>query len=310
MVSGCSTANSGSNGSSGNDGGKVKVVATTDVYADIVKQVGGDNVDVTPIIASTSTDPHSYEATAADRVKTKDAGLVVVNGGGYDQFLEDMAGKDNSSQKVVNAVKLSGKLTDSEYDHLAEDHKDGHHDHEDGEEHKHAHEFNEHLWYDFDTMKKVATEVAEDLAQLDSAHADSYRENAKKLGTELDTLDSSAEKINGKGKKYISTEPVPDYLIASTGAENATPEEFAESIEAEKDVPALVLKETQDLVTEKQVSLVAYNEQTETSQTKEVLQTAKDAGVAHVSFTETLPENTDYLSWMKTNVSNLEKALS
>ena len=51
MVSGCSTANSGSNGSSGNDGGKVKVVATTDVYADIVKQVGGDNVDVTPIIA-------------------------------------------------------------------------------------------------------------------------------------------------------------------------------------------------------------------------------------------------------------------
>ena len=159
-------------------------------------------------------------------------------------------------------------------------------------------------------MKKVATEVAEDLAQLDSAHADSYRENAKKLGTELDSLDSSANKINGKGKKYISTEPVPDYLIASTGAENATPEEFAESIEAEKDVPALVLKETQDLVTEKQVSLVAYNEQTETSQTKEVLQTAKDAGVAHVSFTETLPENTDYLSWMKTNVSNLEKALS
>ena len=55
---------------------------------------------------------------------------------------------------------------------------------------------------------------------------------------------------------------------------------------------------------------MAYNEQTETSQTKEVLQTAKDAGVAHVSFTETLPENTDYLSWMKTNVSNLEKALS
>ena len=71
-----------------------------------------------------------------------------------------------------------------------------------------------------------------------------------------------------------------------------------------------MIKETQDLVTEKQVSLVAYNEQTETSQTKEVLQTAKDAGVAHVSFTETLPENTDYLSWMKTNVSNLEKALS
>ena len=108
MVSGCSTANSGSNGSSGNDGGKVKVVATTDVYADIVKQVGGDNVDVTPIIASTSTDPHSYEATAADRVKTKDAGLVVVNGGGYDQFLEDMAGmiiSPKTTRTVIMTMK-------------------------------------------------------------------------------------------------------------------------------------------------------------------------------------------------------------
>ena len=310
MVSGCSTANSGSNGSSGNDGGKVKVVATTDVYADIVKQVGGDNVDVTPIIASTSTDPHSYEATAADRVKTKDAGLVVVNGGGYDQFLEDMAGKDNSSQKVVNAVKLSGKLTDSEYDHLAEDHKDGHHDHEDGEEHKHAHEFNEHLWYDFDTMKKVAQQIAEDLASLDSAHAEAFRTNASTFSKELDALDAAAKAIPGEGKKYLSTEPVPDYLISSTGAENATPSEFAEAVEAENDVPALVLKETKDMVTEKKVQLLAYNEQTSTSQTNEVLQAAKDASVNYVSFTETLPENTNYLAWMKTNVSNLEKALS
>jgi len=63
-------------------------------------------------------------------------------------------------------------------------------------------------------------------------------------------------------------------------------------------------------VTEKKVNLVAYNSQTETSQTKEVLQSAKDSGVANVSFTETLPENTKYVDWMKGNVSNLEKALS
>lgn len=63
-------------------------------------------------------------------------------------------------------------------------------------------------------------------------------------------------------------------------------------------------------MTEKKVNLVAYNSQTETSQTKEVLQSAKDSGVANVSFTETLPENTKYVDWMKGNVSNLEKALS
>ncbi len=105
----------------------MKVVASTDVYADIAKQVGGDYIEVTALIASTSTDPHSYEATSADRLKAKDASLIVINGAGYDLFLEDLAGKDNTSQKIVNAVKVSGKLTDAEYTHLVEDHRGGEH---------------------------------------------------------------------------------------------------------------------------------------------------------------------------------------
>ena len=310
FLTGCATENSSSGSSaSANSNGKVKVLASTDVYADIVNQVGGDNVEVSALISSTGTDPHSYEATSSDRLKAKDASLIVINGAGYDLFLEDLAGKDNASQKVVNAVKVSGKLTDAEYDHLVEDHRGGEH-HEDGGDHAHAHEFNEHLWYDFETMKKVAQQIAEDLATLDSAHAEAYLSNAANFVKELDGLEASAKAISGAGKKYLSTEPVPDYLISSTGAENATPSEFAEAVEAGNDVPALVLKETKDLISEKKVQLLAYNEQTATSQTNEVLQTAKDASVNYVSFTETLPENTDYLAWMKTNVSNLEKALS
>ena len=159
-------------------------------------------------------------------------------------------------------------------------------------------------------MKKVTQQIAEELASLDSAHAEAFRTNASTFSKELDALDTTAKAIAGEGKKYLSTEPVPDYLISSTGAENATPSEFAEAAEAGNDVPALVLKETKDMITEKKVQLLAYNEQTSTSQTNEVLQAAKDASVNYVSFTETLPENTNYLAWMKTNVSNLEKALS
>lgn len=317
LLAGCSGSNSASSSSSGSSGGsaaagvKIKVVASTDVYADLVKQVGGDNVEVSALISSTGTDPHSYEASSDDRLKTKDAQLIVVNGGGYDLFLEDMAGQDNNSQKVVNAVKTSEKLSDADYQHLVEDHKGGNNEgeHENGE-HAHAHEFNEHVWYEFATVKKVSDKIADNLAELDSAHADQYRENAKKLDGELGSLEASAKGIKAEGKKYVATEPVPDYLIASTGAENATPSEFAEAIEADTDVPALVMKETKDLVTEKKVNLVAFNSQTETSQAKEILQAAKDSGVANVSFTETLPENTGYVDWMKTNVDNLKKALS
>ena len=109
LLAGCATENSsGSSSSAGSNNGKVKVVASTDVSADIAKQVGGDYIEVTALIASTSTDPHSYEATSADRLKAKDASLIVINGAGYDLFLEDLAGKDNASQKIVNAVKVSG----------------------------------------------------------------------------------------------------------------------------------------------------------------------------------------------------------
>ena len=311
LLAGCATENNTSSSSSSSAGskGKVKVVASTDVYADIAKQIGGEYIEMTALIASTSTDPHSYEATSTDRLKAKDASLIVINGAGYDLFLEDLAGKDNTSQKIVNAVKISGKLTDAEYTHLVEDHRGGEH-HEDGDDHAHAHEFNEHLWYDFETMKKIAQQIAEELASLDSAHAEVFRTNASTFAKELDALDAAAKAIAGEGKKYLSTEPVPDYLISSTGAENATPSEFVEVAEAGNGVPALVLKETKDMVTEKKVHLLAYNEQTSTSQTNEVLQAAKDASVNYVSFTETLPENTNYLAWMKTNVSNLEKALS
>ena len=316
LLTGCATSNNSSGGSGGGSNtAKVKVVTSTDVYADLVKQVGGDNVDVHAFVSSTATDPHSYEASASDKLQIKDAKLAVVNGGGYDYFLEKDAGQNN--QKVVNAVKTSGKLSDADYDHLIEHHSGGEgHVHnlgseaEEGGGHEHAHEFNEHLWYDFDTVKKVTNKIADDLAEIDSSHADQYRENAKKLTGEIDSLEESAKKISGKGKKYIATEPVPDYLISSTGAENSTPAEFAEAVEEGKDVPAITLQETKDLVTEKKVNLVAYNSQTETSQTKEVLQSAKDSGVANVSFTETLPENTKYVDWMKSNVSNLEKALS
>jgi zinc/manganese transport system substrate-binding protein len=62
----------------------IDVVASTNVYGDIARAVGGDKVNVTAIINKTSQDPHSYEATAQDRLVISKAELVIENGGGYD----------------------------------------------------------------------------------------------------------------------------------------------------------------------------------------------------------------------------------
>ncbi len=64
----------------------LKVVATTTVFADIVRNVGGDRVLVTSIIPA-GAGPEDYEPKPDDAKKLADADLVVSNGVGLDDFL-------------------------------------------------------------------------------------------------------------------------------------------------------------------------------------------------------------------------------
>ena len=76
-------------GASGSgDRERLNVVATTTVFADIVRQVGGDRVDVTSIIPA-GVGPEDYESRPADARILADADLVVSNGAGLDDFLSE-----------------------------------------------------------------------------------------------------------------------------------------------------------------------------------------------------------------------------
>lgn len=300
-LTGCGAQNSASD--SKDD--VVKVVTTTDVYADVVRQIAGDKVEVTSLISSTSQDPHSYEATASDRLKVKDADLVVLNGGGYDQFLEDMAGIDNPDQKVINAVEESGLFSEEEIKELTEGHQ-----HSEGEEHTHDHgSLNEHVWYSLDAMKKVSEAVATELKAVDSTDADTFAKNSESFEAKLDTLKKDAESLNAKGKHFIATEPVPNYLLQTTGMEDVTPADFTAAIEDGSDVAPLTLQEIKDQLANGSVNFLGYNEQTSSNQTNEVLKTAQEHLVANASFYETLPEGKSYVDWMNDNISNIKQAV-
>ena len=77
-----------------------QVVASTNVYADIARSIGGDRVDVTAILDDARKDPHEYEATARDRLAVSRADLVIENGGGYDSFLEPLL-EERSASAIV-----------------------------------------------------------------------------------------------------------------------------------------------------------------------------------------------------------------
>ncbi|MGP4031277.1 metal ABC transporter solute-binding protein, Zn/Mn family [Pseudarthrobacter sp. 1C304] len=285
------------------DDGVVDVVASTSVYGDIVSSIGGDKVRVNSIIARTSQDPHSYEATTQDKLAVSKAELVVENGGGYDGFIHklvDDTGLDHN--RVLNAVELSGLVPEEEAGASPE-----------AEEHGHAHEgLNEHVWYSLPAMARLADAVAAKLGELEPSSAETFRSNAAALKDSLGVLDTRLADIKASaGEAPVAvTEPVPLYMLEAAGLENQTPAEYTAAIEEDADVPPAVLKAATDLMASGSVRLLAYNQQTEGPQTVAVREAANAAGVPVVNFSETLPDAKSYVQWMTENVDNIAKALA
>jgi zinc/manganese transport system substrate-binding protein len=289
-ISACSGASGGSSaGSASADSSgpaPILVVASTNVWGDVVEQVGGDHVQVTSVISDPNADPHAYQANAQNQLVLSKAALVVENGGGYDDFMQTMLASGSSGAPVINAVAASG-LTAA----------DG--------------ELNEHVWYDLPGTTKVADAVAEQLAALDPGDAADYRANAAAFDRAVGALSAQVQTIKAAhaGTPVAITEPVPLYLIEAAGLVNVTPEQFSSAIENETDVPAAVMDQTRKLFTDKQVAALVYNEQTSGPQTQTLVDAAKANGIPVVPVTEILPDGQDYLTWMQSNIQALSRAL-
>ena len=269
--------------------GTVRVVASTDVYGDIARQIGGDHVTVTSILTDPAQDPHSFEANARVQLELSRANVVIENGGGYDDFVETLlSGAKNPGVTRLTATTISGfdlkPATGS---------------------------FNEHLWYDFPTMEKLADHIVSSFSELDGEHAGTFRANGDAFIRALATLEATEATLKAAhtGVGVAITEPVPLYLLDAAGLVNKTPAAFSAAIEEGTDVSPAVLADTLALLRSGSVKLLAYNAQTAGPQTEQLKAAAAAADVAIVPVAETLPAGMDYLHWMRANLAAVAKAL-
>src|SRR4051794_12418755 len=139
---------------SGESRALVSVVASTNVYGDIVTELAGrlagSKVAVTSIITDPAADPHEYEASTRNELAIKQADLVIENGGGYDDFIDRLRAASGSDAQVLNAVKIGARDSD-----------------------------NEHIWYDFPTVATLAQRVESFLIAHDRADAATFKANAR-----------------------------------------------------------------------------------------------------------------------------------
>lgn len=322
------------------DDGKMRVVASTNVYGALAAEVGGDRVDVTSLIDSAEKDPHSYEASARDRLAVQQADLVIENGGGYDAFMTEL--RDGSDAAVITAAEFSHDFPggDGDHDH-SEDHADeahiddhaddehaseanseGEHSHSEGE-HAHAEEegdhaghdhiegFNEHVWFDPHTIIHVVEQVAADLGDADPEGKGDYTANAESLIAELEGIEAELDELHTalEGTPVFMTEPLPGYLAAAAGLDDATPEGFASAVEEGNDVAPATLLAALKLIEDGGVDAVLTNAQTGGAETDKVESAAEAAGIPVVTFSELLEADQSYAEWMHDAIQSLADAL-
>lgn len=318
-LAGCS-----SDGGDGDSSGP-EIVASTNVYGSLAEIVSGEHGNVESVIDDPSADPHSFEASPADAAKITQADLVVYNGGGYDEFVDqalENAQEVTSLQGVDAFTEATGTQVEAHshgaggHDHAHEHADEEGHDHEhEGHDHEHGAEeegstSNEHVWYSLPAMSTLAENIADELATLNPADADYYRENAAGLADSLEELHQrGTEAFGAEHVHYLQTEPIGGHMFDDFDAHDVTPAGFTSAIEEGSDPSAADFAEMRDFAGSDEVQLLIVNPQTQTAATKEIADAAEAAGTPIVEFTETLPDGVGFAEWMNNNVNAVETAL-
>lgn len=159
--------------------GSLRVVATTTIVGDVVRNVGGDAIDLT-VLLPVGADPHGFEPAPADIAAVSAADAVFVNGLDLEQFLTTLlenAGGHARTVAVSDGIVPLSSAGDPE-DAAAHD-----------EEAEHAGGGDPHTWTDPNNVLVWVDNIQRALAELDPANAPTYSANAARYKAELQTLD-------------------------------------------------------------------------------------------------------------------------
>jgi zinc/manganese transport system substrate-binding protein len=265
--------------------GRIPVVASTNVYGDIAKQLGGAYVEVTSILTDPNADPHLFEPGPANAALLAQARLVIQNGLGYDAFMDRLlAAAPNSQRQVIviaDEVGISGQ------------------------------DANPHLWYDVPQVPRMAKAIADALAAIDPEHEGYFQGRLSAFDRSLEPLQAVVDAIKAKdsGAPVAYTEPVPGYLLEAAGLVVLTPSTFSRAIEEGNDPSPAAVADMEALIRTAQVRVLLYNNQATSPITDRLRSLAQENGVPVLSVTETLPPGMTFQQWQLGQAQALARAL-
>ena len=263
----------------------INVVASTNVYADAIAQLGGSHVKVIGILSNPNTDPHTYESSTADARAVAGATLVVQNGLGYDDFMSKLeSASPNGNRVVIDVGQTPGyKVGD-----------------------------NPHIWYNPATMPRVATLVVAALSRQDPQDRATFQARLATFDRSLKPWTDLIAQVRRRyaGTPVAITEPVFGYAANALGLQILTPPSFALAIQEGNDPAPQDVQVEKSLFTGNKVKVFFYNQQAVAPITVTLLGLARAHHIPIVGVYETRPLSKTYQQWMLVEIQATLKALS
>ena len=247
----------------GPGGGGVAVVATTTIAGDLVRNVGGERVEVDTLVPP-GADPHGHEPRPSDAVAISEANLVVKSGGDLDEWLDELienAGGDAAEVTLLDSVEtIEGGHAHEE----GEAHEDGERHAEEGahaegdahaeegahaedEAHADGDEIDPHWWQDPRNAILAVEAIRDALADADPGGRRAYERNARAYIAELRALDDEIERcmqrVPSDERKLVTTHDSLGYFAERYDVEvvgSVIPSLSTQAQPSAKDVDALV----------------------------------------------------------------------
>jgi ABC-type Zn uptake system ZnuABC Zn-binding protein ZnuA len=242
VLAGCSASGSAASEGSADD---LKIVATTTQIADLTRNVVGDSagVEVTQLIQPNQS-AHSYDPSVADLTALGAADVLVINGVGLEEWLDDAieaSGFDGVTIDSDEGITIqdveaghegehAGETAEEHAEHAGEDEHAGetaeeHDEHADETEAEHAeHEHaggNPHIWTAVANAEAMVATIADGLAEASSTHAEDFEANEAAYAAQLAELDGwiheNVDAVPADQRLLVSNHDAFGYFTAAYG---------------------------------------------------------------------------------------------
>jgi len=176
-----------------NEPDKLQIVTTIFPQYDFVRNIAGDNAEVT-LLLTPGAESHAYEPTAADISRIQQADLFIYNGGTSEVWVEKIL--DSTGRNDKNSLCLFDYIAPVESQHE-------HHEHDEAGEHEHDEETDEHIFTSLRNSAQMLDVINERICEIDAENASLYKQNSDKYKSEIIALDEEFSKMTSEAKRNI-----------------------------------------------------------------------------------------------------------